>query len=182
MDLAALAVSLYGQFVDLFNSRDVSAISGLLGILGIGGIGSGLFQLVKFAKKRKPTRVVTIERTHRVRVEFDGDEAIEVDQIAALLFDNPGARRSLAKVTAPLSNEGIEEIEFLRGGVQTFKAEKADAESFDVPSDIGDELVSESDRIVRIVSPSFKDGNKWRVHDGSQTIYAAILMRLHPSR
>ena len=166
-------LSAYGQFVEIFTSPGITAVSSLMSILGISGF--GLFQLIKRSNGRKVKRVVTIERTERVRVEFEGDgEPVEVDRIAAELFDKSEARRAAEKVVEPLKNDGIDSVEFVRNQQTMFKADKSDLDSFRVPDDIADEVVSDSERIVRIVSPSFKEGNKWRVNDGAETIHASI--------
>jgi hypothetical protein len=74
---------LYQQIVSLFSGQDATAWANLFQIVGIAGVAGllGLFQLIKRAKGRKTTSV-TIERSERVRITFEGDDqAIEVDSL-----------------------------------------------------------------------------------------------------
>src|SRR6266568_6643178 len=70
---------LHDRFVQIFSGPDATAWSTFLTLLGISGV-FGLFQLVKRAKGRKPRTVVEIEQTNKLRIQFEGDEPVEVDK------------------------------------------------------------------------------------------------------
>lgn len=88
---------LYQQLVGLFSGQDATAFANLFQIIGIAGVAGvlGLFQLIKRAKGRKTTSV-TIERSERVKITFEGDaEPVEVDQRTWKLFQNLRVRKAI---------------------------------------------------------------------------------------
>jgi hypothetical protein len=144
-------------------------------ILGIGGVIGilGIFQLIKRAKGRKPTSV-TIEHTERVKVTFEGDEPLEVDKRVWLLFNNSRVRKAIEQIMRPLRKQGITQFAIRHKDKPTFKAKQDEVGYFDAPTEHEGETVSTSDTRLMIVAPSFQEGNKWRVTDGSRNIYVAI--------
>ena len=162
---------LYHRFVEVFSGPDATAWATFLTLLGISGV-FGLFQLIKLARGRKPTTVVEIEETHRMRVKFEGDAPVEVDRRVWRLFENNRARRAIQAVVQPVLRSGIEVLKFRRGNQDTVSVDKSEAEAFIAPLDRANETVSHAEKILRIVAPSFKEDNKWRVNDGTSTFYA----------
>jgi hypothetical protein len=49
-----------------------------------------------------------------------------------------------------------------------------EAQYYDAPKEHEGETVTVADTRVMIVAPSFQPGNKWRVSDGSRTIFVSI--------
>lgn len=167
---------LYQQFRELFSGQDASAFANLFQIVGIAGVAglAGLFQLIKRAKGRKTT-TVTIERTERVKITFEGDtEPVEADRRTWQLFQNLRVRKAIEQVIAPLFQKGIDTFEIKHRGQQTLKVAQDEAKYFIAPTEHEGETVTEVDTRVSIVAPSFQEGNKWRVSDGSRTIFVAI--------
>lgn len=167
-----VAQSYYTKFVELFSSQEAQAWATLMGIVGLSGI--GLFQLLLKAKKRKPKKVVEIEHTEKVRVIFDEGDDIEVPKEALSLFQNRRARKAVAHMFKPLKKGGVETMKVQRGDKTLLDAKTADSDSFDYEEVTIDELESESEKILRIISPSFKEGNKWRLNDGTRTDFYEI--------
>jgi hypothetical protein len=164
---------LYERFVQIFSSPEATAWATFLGLLGISGV-FGLFQLVKRAKGRKPTAVVEIEQTNKVRIQFEGDQPVDVDKRVWRLFENSRARRAIQAVVQPLFHSGIEIFKFRHSNRETLSVNRSEAEDFIAPGNRSNETVSQSEKMLRIVSPSFKEDNKWRVNDGTSTFYVSL--------
>ena len=167
---------LYQQFRELFSGQDASAFANLFQILGIAGVAglAGLFQLIQKAKGRKTTSV-TIERSERVKITFEGDrDAVEADARTWRLFQNLRVRKAIEQVIAPLFHKGIDSFEIKHRGRQTLKVNEEEAKYFVAPTEHEGETVTEVDTRVSIVIANFQQGNKWRVSDGSRTIYVAM--------
>ncbi len=167
---------LYQQFVGLFSGQDATAFANLfqiVGIAGVVGLAGGVFQLIKRGKGRKPT-VVTIERTERVKVTFEGDEPIEVDKRVWLLFNNSRVRKAIEQVMRPLRKQGITDFKIRHRNKETFEAKQDEVGYFDAPTEHEGETTSTSDTRLMIVAPSFQEGNKWRVTDGSRNLFVSI--------
>lgn len=164
---------LYDQFVQIFSGPDATAWAAFMEILGISGL-FGLFQLIKRANGRKPKTVVEISQTSKVRIEFEGERPVEVDKRVWRLFDNSQARRAIQAVVQPVMRSGIDILKFRRGGRETISVNKSEAEAFIAPETRQSETTSRSEKMLRIVSPSFKEDNKWRVNDGISTFYVFL--------
>jgi hypothetical protein len=168
---------LYQQFRELFSGQDASAFANLFQILGVSGIVGGLyglFQLIKKSKGRK-TRSVTIERSERVKIIFEGDdEPVETNRRTWQLFQNLHVRKAIEQVIAPLFHKGIDSFEIKHRGRQTLKVSEDEAKYFVAPTEHEGETITEVDTRVSIVMASFQQGNKWRVSDGSRTIFVSL--------
>ncbi len=168
---------LYQQFRELFSGQDASAFANLFQILGVSGIVGGLyglFQLIKKSKGRK-TRSVTIERSERVKIIFEGDdEPVETNRRTWQLFQNLHVRKAIEQVIAPLFHKGIDSFEIKHRGRQTLKVSEDEAKYFVAPTEHEGETITEVETRVSIVMASFQQGNKWRVSDGSRTIFVSL--------
>jgi hypothetical protein len=167
---------LYQQIVSLFSGQEASAWANLFQILGISGavgLFLGLFQLIKRARGRKYT-AVTIERTERVTVTFEGDEPLEVDARVWKLFNLPRVRKAVERIIAPLRSPGIDTFKIRHKRQQALEVKQDEAPYFDAPTEHEGETVSSTDTRLVLVAPSFQEGNKWRVSDGSRTIFVSI--------
>lgn len=167
---------LYQQVVSLFSGQEATAWANLFQIVGIAGVAGllGLLQLIKRARRRKYT-AVTIERTERVRVTFEGDDApTEIDSRVWKLFTNARVRKAIERMVAPLRNQGITEFKIRHKGRNTLEVKQDEAPYFDAPTEHEGETVSTTDTRLVIVAPSFQEGNKWRVSDGSRNIFVSI--------
>lgn len=68
---------LYSKFVSLFSGIDAQAWASFIQIIGFSGA-IGVFQFLKRAKGRKPTKV-TVERQEIVTITFEGEDPFNVD-------------------------------------------------------------------------------------------------------
>lgn len=177
-DLVALQ-SIKDQIVSIFSGPGSTAAANLFAILsGIGLLGSGgLIGVVKWLKGRKPSSI-----------RFDGDktvfeiqaaeiiETFEADLATGKLYQSRVVRQSLARVVKPLENEGIDYFACAQEGVTEAVILKEEAEYFAVAAsnaDIVSDVISEG-TLLQIESAVFKDGNKWRFSDGTNSFFAEI--------
>jgi hypothetical protein len=119
---------------------------------------------------------VTIEHSERVRITFEGDDPqpVEVDQRVWTLFKSLRVRKAIERVVAPLLHQGIDIFKIRHKGKDSLEVAQNEAKYFIAPTEHEGETVSSTDTRVMIVAPSFQEGNKWRVSDGSRTIFVAI--------
>lgn len=166
---------LYGDFRTLFSGPDATAWSTFFSLIGISGA-FGLFQLIRFAKGRKPKTVIDIERTERIRIVFDDGDSVEVEKKLWRLFTSLPARRSVETIVRPLFDKGIDVFKIRKDNKDTLKIEKSEAQFFVAPKEREGERINVSDLQVVLLSPSFKEGNKWRVSTGggSSPIYVSV--------
>lgn len=157
----------------MFVGDEATAAANIIGILTGGSvIGMGAIALIRRLRGRRPK--VTRRDDHRVDVEIDGT-SIEVDEPVVRVALDLNVRLSLERVVAePLSKEGIDAVEIGEADrIETI--EKADGFSFLMPPEIEAGVFESRYRTpFSIVSLSFKEGNKWRLHDGKATINAIV--------
>jgi hypothetical protein len=164
--------NLYSKFVGLFSGPDAQAWSAFFQIVGLAGV-AGVFQLIKRAKGRKPTKV-TIERSESVTITFEGEDSFTVDNRVWKLFQNLRARKAIEKILSPLADRGFDLFKIKHNGRESLSVTESEAQYFKAPFEHEGETISEVDTRVVIVAPSFNSGNKWRVSDGARTLYVAI--------
>jgi hypothetical protein len=158
------------RFVDLLAGHTASAVANALQIFGALGF---LIALIKWLKKRKPTRFEFVLGKARV---FVGDEYLEVEKRTLDLYRNFKLRQSLQKaIEEPLSKEGVDSFALVQSEVVTVSVTKEESGYFAVPA--LEETTLEDKHYVthlNIVSPSFQSGDKWRVNDGGGNFFVAI--------
>jgi hypothetical protein len=115
-----------------------------------------------------------VEGSRRIAVEVDGN-TIEVDEPVARVALDVNVRLSLERVIAePLSKEGIDSVE-IGEGAAVERIEKGEGYSFLAPPDREAGVFESRYRApFSIISLSFKEGNKWRLHDGKSAINAFV--------
>ncbi len=163
----------YDKFVGLFSGGHVQAWNALFTLLGISGVG-GLLQFIKRARARKP-KVLEIERSEKVRIQFEGEDPSDVPNGLWALFSHPGVRRSVEQIIRPLEREGIERLELKRDGKRVLEVTKEEAPYFKAPEGNENEQVHENpNSILVLLSPSFSEGNKWKVSGGTGPFWVGI--------
>ncbi|WP_156955533.1 hypothetical protein [Polaromonas glacialis] len=171
------------QLVAIFSGPEVSAISNLLGIIGgIGMVGqaagSNLIGLIKWLKGRHPSEIrFETNRAVFVIQEEDSYETFEADLITARLYHSKVVRQSLAKVVKPLEREGIDIFVAGRDGKIEVSIEKEDIAAFFLAAneaEVVSDITSEGS-VLQIESPVFKEKNKWRFTDGTNSFFAEIV-------
>lgn len=178
IDLSA-ALTFKEQLVSLLSGAEATALSNLFGILsGLGLLGGGgLIGLILWLNGRKPSRVeykgdkavFIIEETSEV-------ETLEVDLAVGRLYATKVVRQSLSKVVRPLTQPGIDYFASGRDGEADVVITQANASAF-MDIDGATEEVSNTlteGALLQIESAVFKDGNKWRLNDGTTSFFAEL--------
>lgn len=173
--------SITQQIVSMLSGPEATAAANLSGILtGLGLVGGGavgLIGLIKWLHGRKPTAIIKSGDAEIFEIRTtESVETFEVDLVTGRLYRSRIVKQSLAKVLKPLEQEGITVFASGLDGVTQNVVLSEDLPSFieaaqeaDVVSDITSERV-----LLQVESAVFKDGNKWRLSDGSSTFFAAI--------
>lgn len=164
---------------DILAGSDVTAATNALAILGALGwaakkaVTPGLFAVLAWLRGRKITRVETLENSAVLHVDT---ESIEIELRVLTLLRDVSVRNGCAKVLQPLESAGISS--FTVGDDEGSVAHRVEADQrawFAMPVVEDELLIDEVRRMAfSIVSLAFKDDNKWRLHDGSNTVHAAI--------
>ncbi len=181
VDFVALQ-SIKDQIISILSGPEATASANLFGILaGLGLIGSagrvGLISLIKFLRGRKPSsiRIDGDKTVFEIRTT-EQVETFEVDLIAGKLYQSRIVRQSLAKVIKPLETEGIDFFACGRDGATEAVVTKEEAAYFAIAAsdaDVVSDTLSER-TLLQIESAVFKDGNKWRFSDGSNSFFAEV--------
>ncbi|HIC7209733.1 TPA: hypothetical protein ACW2VG_002368 [Burkholderia stabilis] len=167
--------SLASQIRDLFAGPGASAFSNALAILGALGIvgGGGLIGLIRTLRGRKPYR--TEPDGTKVKIWTSEHEFFIVDEAIVRLHRNRAVRISLQKVLSPLERDGIVSFGIVRGDTVELEIERDELVTFassDDPGEVATDTIVH--KMLQLESVVFKDGNKWRVHDGSFSFFAAL--------
>jgi hypothetical protein len=173
----ALATDWLLKVRDLFATETASAMANALEILGALGLVTwqGRKGLVAALKWLRGRRIEKVELSPgRARLVVEGD-ALDIElQVLALLRDL-AVREALDKLLAPLDLEGVDT--FASGtDAQIVETVGAAERAWFYPPAVEDELILDDVRRMAfsIVSLAFREDNKWRLYDGSATIYATI--------
>lgn len=125
--------------------------------------------------KGEPPKAVEYETQH-VAVTNNNGQIIHVQtQSLTLVMNEKGAEAADRFVRQALAAPGMDSISLDSGGEQIAYASQADAQYF-IPVAGAETVTDSTSRMGLIVeSPSFKDGNKWKVFDGSQSVWMDML-------
>lgn len=167
--------SLANQIRDIFAGPSANAFSNALAILGALGIvgGGGLIGLIRALRGRRPHRIEPTGST--IRIWMTEHESFEVEDAVYRLYRCKTVRISLQKTLSPLERDGITSFGIVRGDAVTLAIERDELDTFasvDVTGEVASDSVSR--KMLLLESVVFKDGNKWRVHDGTYPFFAAL--------
>jgi hypothetical protein len=160
---------------DMLAGPEATAAANLIAILTVGATaGVGVVKFLKWLKGKNPSAIKRKE-SGLVEVQFDGT-TIEVDEIVARVAIDVGVRLAFERVVAePLSRDGIDSVEL--GPVEhPERIEKSEGYFFLAPPDR--EVGTYEYRFrapFSIISLSFKEGNKWRLHDGKTALNVTVV-------
>jgi len=178
-----LTQSVYQQIKSFLVGDDVTALLNLVALVGFAGYtttrtAQGLIQVLKWLRGRKPRAVVLIEDGN-VRLEALADdgqvETLEVQREVVDLMRDVGVRRAVADVMRPVEQDGIESFQVRDGRRVVESVTKESVGGFVVPA-LEDEplTVQRFRKAFSIVSLAFKEGNKWKLFDGNNSINVTI--------
>lgn len=135
----------------------------------------GLIGLLKWLKGKPLTKVVLLDNG-LVRVEVD-NKSIELEKEIIDLYRQTKLRNALEGVLKPLESEGIDEFAVTDKGQKNrfLIISGNEVEYFHTP-ETQPELLSEQDLEInlQLVNIAFKEENKWRFSDGTNSFYAVV--------
>lgn len=136
--------------------------------------GAGLVWWIRTHRGAMPDRVEKLAG-NMLRVHYGG-ESFDVPLQLLRLYQDLAVRHALEKVVyRPLQNPGIDLVEFGERKNPSQRVIGSEAESFRTPEIPEKVLVSDTrEAAFSIVSLAFKDDNKWRLHDGQNSVSATI--------
>lgn len=170
IDLSS-ASNLIDRARDLLLHDDTGAILTAEAIITM--VFSGLWGLVKWAKGRKIERW---ELKDGKVICYIGDQYFEAEKEAYELFRKQEIRQALEEAIAkPLEKDGVDSFGVIVNKQVIATATKSEGAFFLCPEPALEELQDQETVVhLNLVSPSFQEGDKWRVSDGTSAFYAAI--------
>lgn len=156
---------------DALLAEETAAILNAHAIVGL-TLGA-LFALKKWLDGRRIERLELNDGRVKVWV---GDKFLEVERKAITLFENHLIQKALQEAVAePLNREGVDSFGVIVDGKVITDVSKDEAHSF-IATDISEvELQDQTvEKHLNLISPSFREGDKWRVSDGISSFFAEI--------
>jgi hypothetical protein len=137
---------------------------------------TSLFGFLKWLRGRGVAEREQTPDPGRIRLTTEDGSSLEVPSEVAQMYDNVRIRRKVREVVHPLHRRGVSRVEFESEDEVTLSIDENDLEGFDAPA-LDDKTLSdqEIDLMLLVVSPAFKEDNKWRFNDGQADFYAPIL-------
>jgi len=162
------------QLIELFSGKQTTAAINLLQMIGFACAGyNGLFYIIKKAKGRTPIKAKILEDGN-VELDFSGETEI-VPKPVFDLYRDIKVRQQTENVLKPLLVDGIERFAVKEDHNEIESVDKSEYKYFTTPS-IEEEIIQERETVAlySIHSLSFKEDNKWRLSDGSNTFFVTI--------
>jgi hypothetical protein len=168
--------TLVQQVQILFSDNNIADAKEILEWIGLlAGPATGLLALLKWLRGRGLQRVVVLENGS-VRVELDGAH-ITVEKQVIALYRSAELRNSLEAVLKPLATEGIDEFA-ITNEAQSQKSTTVSSSELDcfLAPEAQAEILGEEeiDLNLQLVNVAFREDNKWRFCDGSNSFYAQV--------
>lgn len=172
VDLIVSMPGILDHAVDVLLSREVQATLNAAGLFTC--VSSAVGFLI-WVKNKTGLRRESLE-DGQVRITDATGSSIVIGEDALQAAQDAKVRSDAEAMTRPLTSEGLDSISF-EGPAKEHKVviRREDRDAFDIP-DQPEESLTDSEREValRVESPSFVDGNKWRVNDGENSFHAAV--------
>jgi hypothetical protein len=166
-----------GEHLVAFLTGPDATAAGTLKSLLFGGTGAipGLLWLIRKLRGQKPNKVEKLA-DNSVRLTF-GDESIDVPLEMLRLYQDLAVRTAAQKVVEePLKKDGFESFEVRESDRTLVHVDRSDAIYFAKPQIPDETLVNQVRRSAfSIISLAFKEDNKWRLYDGTNSISATIV-------
>jgi hypothetical protein len=163
------------QLRDMFASSTATAVSNASAILAVVGLvgGGGLIGFLRQLRGRRPQHIE--DDGQSCSVWMTETEVIEVTAPVLRLYKTRAVRVFLQKALSPLELDGVTSFGVVRGNDIDLDIDSAELAAFAF-SDEQEDVVSDSTarKMLLIESVTFKDQNKWRVHDGQSAFFSSM--------
>ena len=140
----------------------------------------GVLQAIKRLKGKKPTATVSVQGGN-IQLNIAGDNnVVVISPETAKLLENPRVRDGIDRALKPLESEGIDRFEVREQRRVVDRVERQEKPYFaaiahpEMEEAQGIEVASESEALVHIVRPAFRDDVDWTVSDGTAQ-YNAVM-------
>lgn len=169
-----LVQPLIQQAIELFSGPTVTAVANIVALVGgAGSAGGGLLWLIKKLRGRKPDAIID-QKNGMVKITH-GATVVEIPNDLVRLYFDYNVRKAAEQLSKPLETAGIDSISILDDAGQGEVIEKADVSSFTVAEPEDEQIIEKEGKAAfSIISLSFKEDNKWRLHDGNTSMLVAI--------
>ena len=163
-----VVVAVHGELVDPLT---VEQIKHLIHLLFGGSI--GLIPLYRMLRGRK---IDKIEPGKDGAVITAGDDTYNIAAEQVTIMKNPKVSKGLKSVISPLGKDGAKKVEFYDDDGREMDHIDRDEKKFFIQPTLPDDVVSErlSDATIEVISPSFREGNKWRFAEGGNAYWATV--------
>jgi hypothetical protein len=147
-------------------------------LIGIAGAALAAIKWTLTRRRRGQESGVEEIAPGTIRVHWPDGTKFEAPVSAQALAASMDFNRVAGEVFEPLRHRGIETIELQgsrRVGSHEMTVVRDDLPAFNI-TEPEDDLISDNVRIVavRLVSLTFKEGNKWRISDGNSVFWASL--------
>lgn len=164
-----LVSSIIRELINFFSSKPVTALISFVTILGL---------LIKGIQKIRGRQIKKARgKEGNIIIELEDGEEILLDPEVFQLYRNVRVRSKLRDTLQPLQKSDISSISIIdKEDKEIAKVTKEQIGYFDIGEKEGEEKLNEFpfEKVYSIVSVSFKEDNKWRLNDGTSTIYAIM--------
>lgn len=168
----------WDQFVDLFSSDEVDALTNLKAlILGGGGtVTVGVLMLIRQLRNRDVQKQEPGPSQGHITLTLSDGTKLEIPNEVWLLYRNREIRQSARQVVAPLTQQGVDSVTFVEEPSHpSVVIRRDDVPAYEIPEEPEVELLDEeSELVVEIASVVFTEGHKWQLNDGLQTFWASV--------
>lgn len=165
------AVSMGGEILLGLTLEELAALATILGLVGVEGI-RGVIAIARKLAGRKLDRIEQIGDRYEIHVH---DESINVSIDEYKVITNPKVREGLEAVVQPLEKPGIQAVRIKVEDHEPVGIDRSERESFKLPSPPDEEIGTHiSTRVIEVLSPAFREANKWRFAEGDSDYYATV--------
>lgn len=166
------------QLSDLLTGQTSTALANLGGLLSLLGLtGGGLLALQHRLRGRVPLRIDELKDGTAHAIMSSSETILIEDARIIRLYRSREVRMSIEKLLSPLEREGIDSFGVVQHEQVLLSIPASDYPSYKWQPNEEGEIISDTTRAriaLMLESVVFKDGNKWRVHDGQFGFHAAI--------
>lgn len=175
VDLALTTEHGAGPAADLFDEGESATATRVAALTG--SVLAALRWCVLRHHKGREERVHPI-RPGLVEVVWPDATRIEAPEAARTLVSDPDFTRTAARALEALRGDDVEVVELSRGdreSGESVRFARGDLPAFNT-LEPEDDLLSDNVRkvSVRVENLAFKEGNKWRINDGTSSLWASL--------
>lgn len=170
--LSVVDAGWFQKLVDALNGPETTAVVNGAELVGVV---IGTFGGIKWLWKH---RIRRIERNTPApgmsRIVRDDDVTLDVPDETVTLIQDQDFRRSARAAAEPLTSDGIDTFS-VTSQDRAISIDRSEVHAFDMP-ELADQVITETEyrAVLRLVSITFREGNKWKFSDGDSQFWAPV--------